>query len=47
MAVMKSLNAIVIVRSVKLYYPSDVGVQEEADKLLVMLQGNGQFCNQM
>ena len=47
MAVMKSLNAIVIVRTVKLYHPSDVGVQEEADKLLVMLQGNWQFCNQM
>ena len=36
-AVMKSLDAIVIVRTVKLYYPRDGGVQEEADKLLVRL----------
>ena len=47
MAVMTSLTAIVIVRTVKLYHPIDVGVQEEADKLLVMLQGDWQFCNQM
>ena len=38
MAAMKSLDAILIVRTLKLYHPSDVGVQKEADKLLGLLQ---------